>query len=133
MPSPFKPHVVKQWAVFKREYVEYSDGKQYSRRNDSTTGEAADWEEVKLENSGSSSSSALPPKKLYLVLQSQADGEPKHWSLFVTRGESVNARGKAWQVKGDALLMREINTRCLFPIKSTLVTLVRLACGRINT
>lgn len=28
-----------------------------------------------------------------------------HWSLFICRGESVDAKGKIWQVKGDAILM----------------------------
>lgn len=44
--------------------------------------------------------------KFYLVLQSQTDGEPFHWSLFACRGEANTVGGPVWQVKGDATYMR---------------------------
>nr|KMM70342.1 hypothetical protein CPAG_06654 [Coccidioides posadasii RMSCC 3488] len=42
------------------------------------------------------------PFVLSLVLQRQAPGEPKHWSLFVAR---ENEPGMVYQVKGDAQCM----------------------------
>lgn len=105
MSSSGQPRVVKEWTILNRAYIEYADGRQFSGRIDPKTNKVNDWKEVKADNAGSSSSTAQETKKLYLVLQSQAPGEPMHWSLFVSSGESLDSRGKVWQVKGDALLM----------------------------
>lgn len=41
--------------------------------------------------------------RLLLVRQRQAEGEPRHWSLFLSR---ENQAGTVYQVKGDATYMR---------------------------
>lgn len=103
-PPPNKPQIIRQYKVLQRKIIEYSDGTQFSRRTDPRTRKVSSWVKVTADNAGPSSSTE-EPKKLYLVLEKQSAGEPMHWSLFVCRGESVNAKGKVWQVTGDAVLM----------------------------
>ncbi|KAK4096492.1 hypothetical protein N658DRAFT_501547 [Parathielavia hyrcaniae] len=100
----------KTWRILSTEYKELGNGKQFSRKIDLKTGlPKTEWQEVAKPPSSSSGSSQEEQHKLYLVLQKQAEGEPDHWSLFATRGgELTSARGKVWQVKGDALSMRHV-------------------------
>ncbi|KAM4067615.1 hypothetical protein HRG_012319 [Hirsutella rhossiliensis] len=87
-----------------REYVSYSDGSQWSRKVDRKTGKAlSEWSAIEAPVAQEE------PSTLYLsvVVQYQAENEPKHWSLFSHRPDSAGTgRGQVWQVKGDAELMR---------------------------
>jgi hypothetical protein len=65
-------------------------------------GDTWNLERVTFEESSSSSAPVQQNRSLYLVLQNQAPGEPKHWSLFVS---SEGERGDVYQVKGDAEMM----------------------------
>lgn len=57
------------------------------------------WTEHTASTSSSNQSLLSPPLCLSLVQQRQGNGEPLHWSLFVSR---ENQPGYVYQVKGDA-------------------------------
>ena len=84
-----------------REYIQYSDGSQWTRKLDRKTGHPrSDWTEV--EAPVEQEPEALP-LHLSVVVQRQAEGEPSHWSLFSHRPDADGTgRGQVWQVKGDA-------------------------------
>ncbi|KAM5360887.1 hypothetical protein ACJZ2D_013454 [Fusarium nematophilum] len=83
----------KRWRVLNREYSE-ADGRVYSRKLDPKTGIASEWKEHEATTEdGGPSPSAEEPKKLYLVLHSQSEGEPMHWALFVCDGDTVASKG----------------------------------------
>jgi hypothetical protein len=56
-------------------------------------------ERVEFEQAEASTAPAVENPSLFLVLQSQADGEPDHWSLSIA---SESQGGDVYQVKGDA-------------------------------
>ncbi len=79
-----------------REYCSASDGTQFTRRI-KRDGSHTDWEVVEVQPEPEES-----PLILMVVLESQAEGEPNHWSLFLAReGET----GTVYQVQGDATYM----------------------------
>lgn len=71
------------------------------KRKIKPNGERTDWEPL----SPTLTPSELP-LQLFLVLESQAAGEPDHWSLFVAREGEI---GQAYQVTGDATYMTYIH------------------------
>jgi hypothetical protein len=88
-----------------REYIEYSDGSQWTRKVDRKTGKPrSDWTAVEAPVGQEPEPSIL---YLSVVVQYQAQGEPNHWSLFSHRPDSRGTgKGQVWQVKGDAEHMR---------------------------
>ena len=56
-----------------------------------------------------------PPSVLMLVLEKQAEGEPKHWHLFVS---FEGKPGSVYQVTGDATFMRHEFQRNSSPLIS---------------
>ncbi|OIW28099.1 hypothetical protein CONLIGDRAFT_462426 [Coniochaeta ligniaria NRRL 30616] len=109
-PSP-KAETLKRWRVLNREYEIRPDHQQFSRRLNRITSEPiSDWLPVATSDlDPSSPSPATEPKKLHLIRQDQAEGEPRHWSLFVVSGEDKSSKGHVWQVTGDALCMHYNN------------------------
>ncbi len=85
-----------------RQYVEYADGTHLTRRVDrSTFAPLGPWSAVEpVLPPTDSSSSPPPPLSLSVVVEHQAPGEPKHWSLLCHRGD--DGRGRLLQVTGDA-------------------------------
>lgn len=105
---------VKRWRILNREYKQLSSGQQFSRKLSPATSEpVTDWKEI--EETPLSVHSPSPPgperKKLHLVREDQAEGEPRHWSLFVTSGEDKSSKGTVWQVTGDAMCTHYNNLR----------------------
>ncbi|EFY84917.1 hypothetical protein MAC_09027 [Metarhizium acridum CQMa 102] len=100
-----EPTVVSHAVRHGREYVEYSDGSQWTRKVDRKTGKPrSEWTAIEAPVA-----QETEPATLYLcvVVQHQAENEPKHWSLFSYRPDDTGtARGQVWQVKGDAEHMR---------------------------
>jgi hypothetical protein len=82
-----------------REYAERPDGTKWSRKvNPKTQQPVSQWELVET-----APESEPEPKQLSLVVKNQAEGEPKHWSLYVFIIDSTGqTRGQLWQVNGDA-------------------------------
>lgn len=70
---------------------------------------------------------------LILVLENQADGEPKHWFLFVGPEEGP---GTIYQVTGDATFMRHETFEVASPVRSesyhTSYVLARLEKGQAD-
>ncbi|KAH8906359.1 hypothetical protein BR93DRAFT_928969 [Coniochaeta sp. PMI_546] len=110
-PPPPKAETLKHWKVLNREYKILSDEQQFSRRLNPITSEPiSDWIPVAANDRGPSIAPSAPgPKKLHLIRQDQAEGEPCHWSLFVVSGEDQFSKGQVWQVTGDALFMHYNN------------------------
>ncbi len=94
--------VFQEFRRYRRQYVEYSDGTKLTRRvHKATFVPLTPWTAVLSPPASSSSSSApLPVLHLSLVVEHQAAGEPKHWSLLCHRED--DPRGRLWQVTGDA-------------------------------
>ncbi|SPO06305.1 uncharacterized protein DNG_08994 [Cephalotrichum gorgonifer] len=88
-----------------RKYMELPDGRQYSRTINTRTGVEGKWKEVPS-NPDLETPKDEGSKRLYLVLENQAEGEPRHWFLFACDGESTDAVGRVWQVTGDATYMQ---------------------------
>lgn len=80
-----------------REYLT-QDGVAYWTRKRGTNGA---WESYQAETTVQVPKEE--PMRLLLVRQRQAEGEPRHWSLFLSR---ENQAGTVYQVKGDATYMR---------------------------
>lgn len=110
-PLPSRSDTLKRWRVLNREYKVLSTGLQYSRKLDRiTSAPTSDLSLVEASDRGEPSVSAAPePKKLHLIRQDQAEGEPRHWSLFVVSGEDKYSKGQVWQVTGDAMCMHYNN------------------------
>ncbi|KAL2128951.1 hypothetical protein VTI74DRAFT_8418 [Chaetomium olivicolor] len=95
-----------------REYIEFSDGTSQTRKLDRVTGKPlTDWTTVDKPpadiNDPESPFPLQATRQLSVVAEHQAEGEPKHWSLFShipIHGDSTGP-GQVWQVKGDAELM----------------------------
>lgn len=85
--------------VRNRQYWEDETGQQWTRRM-GRDGSWTEWERV--EAPPQPEQAAYDPFYLYLVMQSQAQGEPLHWSLFVAR---ETGPGTVYQVKGDNTYM----------------------------
>jgi len=102
---------LKHWRVLNREYKILSNEQQLSRRLNRITSEPiSDWMPVAPSDRAPSSVLSTPqPRKLHLIRQDQAEGEPRHWSLFVVSGEDKPSKGDVWQVTGDALSMHYNN------------------------
>ncbi|RXW15041.1 hypothetical protein EST38_g10809 [Candolleomyces aberdarensis] len=90
---------VKPWRR-NREYRTLSDGRMFSRKIDPKTDTPGQWEEI-----SPPAPEEEPKKQLYLILEDQLPGEPRHWSLFACIGETAASKGKRWQVTGDATFM----------------------------
>ena len=86
-----------------RQYMTLPDGKQYTRRAKPGQPQSK-WRRVEQSSAGPSGSSASG-LQLFLVFQKQPAGQPDHWVLSACNGLDGNARGMAWQVKGDATMM----------------------------
>ncbi|KAL2205454.1 hypothetical protein CC79DRAFT_1048888 [Sarocladium strictum] len=90
--------------VLNTEYATASDNTKWKRKINKD-GTHTVWEAISPPLQPQESPS---PLALMLVLESQAEGEPKHWSLFVSReGEE----GSVFQVKGDATFMTYTHIR----------------------
>lgn len=93
--------ITKSTVRYGREYVEYSDGSQWTRKLDAETNmPRGEWRAVE-----SPVAEESEPSTLYLsvVVENQAPGEPKHWSLFSHRPDNTGrGKGHVWQVTGDA-------------------------------
>lgn len=88
-----------------REFVEYSDGSQWTRKLDETGKPRSEW--TKVETSPGTEEPAPSTRELSVVARHQAEGEPKHWCLFSHRPKPDGTGcGQAWQVTGDAEYMR---------------------------
>jgi hypothetical protein len=96
--------IVKHLTRHGREFIQYSDGSEWTRKLNRKTGEpSGDWTAVEAPPVESAASST---RYLSLVAQAQTDGEPKHWSLFSHHPDTAGTgRGQVWQVKGDAEYM----------------------------
>ncbi|EPE04032.1 hypothetical protein F503_04880 [Ophiostoma piceae UAMH 11346] len=92
------PYVVSDATKRGRQFVVYSDGTQRTRRVDKYGTALGEWtllEPVPPEEP--------EPLQLHVVARHQAEGEPKHWSLYaVRRGADGSTSGQVWQVTGDA-------------------------------
>ncbi|KAK3326018.1 hypothetical protein B0H66DRAFT_530024 [Apodospora peruviana] len=97
-----------------REFIEYPDGSKWTRKvdpknPDKPTGE---WTAVEPALPINDTKPTPPPNStmLSVLLEHQAEGEPKHWCLSAFRHESNDGTGtrvgQVWQVTGDAELMR---------------------------
>lgn len=98
--------VINRKTGFGREYIEYSDGSQWTRKIDRKTKQpVGEW--AKVEAAPSDDDEAIPATlHLALVTENQAEGEPKHWSLFCYIPDATGrGRGQRWQVTGDAQFM----------------------------
>lgn len=86
-----------------REYIEHSDGSQWTRKVDAETGEpSSEWTAVEPApvSPGPNEPSTT---HLSVVARHQAEGEPKHWALFSHRPDPASTGpGLVWQVTGDA-------------------------------
>lgn len=95
--------IFQEFRRYRRQYVEYSDGTKLTRRvHKATFAPLTPWTVV-LSPPSSTTTSSLP-LNLSLVVEHQAPGEPKHWSLLCHRED--DPRGRLWQVTGDAERMR---------------------------
>ncbi len=68
-----------------REYITYSDGTSHTRRLDRVTGQPISaWVPVErpVDDDNATNTNAPATRYLYVVAEHQAEGEPKHWSLF---------------------------------------------------
>lgn len=91
-----------------REYATYSDGSQWTCKLDQKTGEPlGEWTAVEAPpGKEEDETPGVPTRQLSLVVENQAEGEPKHWSLFSHfPNDAGSGSGQVWQVKGDAELM----------------------------
>ncbi|ODA79145.1 hypothetical protein RJ55_04737 [Drechmeria coniospora] len=88
-----------------REFVVRPGGSQWTRQLDRRTGEpSGEWKPVEAPVAEESKPATL---QLSVVVENQAEGEPKHWSLFCHRPDaSGRGRGQVWQVTGDAECMQ---------------------------
>ncbi|KAJ2928365.1 hypothetical protein H1R20_g8727, partial [Candolleomyces eurysporus] len=96
--SSSQSKAVEPWRK-KTEHQTLPDGRMFSRKIDPQTGAPGQWEEISLPDQEE------PKKQLYLVLEDQLEGEPRHWSLFACIGETATSKGRQWQVTGDATFM----------------------------
>ncbi|KAH6623099.1 hypothetical protein F5144DRAFT_353082 [Chaetomium tenue] len=98
--------VINHKTGYGREYIEYSDGSQWTRKLDCKTKQpVGEW--AKVETAPNDNDAVIPATRhLALVTENQADGEPKHWSLFsYLPDETGRGRGQRWQATGDAQFM----------------------------
>lgn len=85
--------------VLNKEYLTTTDGRQYIRKIN-PDGTSSAWEAIAPPPP--STEDEQPPVFLHLVLENQAEGEPKHWYLFVA---PEGKAGSVYQVTGDATFM----------------------------
>lgn len=116
--------------VRNNEYLTALDGTGYKRKV-SPDGTRTPWESI---STSPPPADETPPLLLMLVLEKQAEGEPKHWYLFVApEAES----GRVHQVTGDATFMRYESWDGASPLNSesyhTSYVLARLAEGHGET
>lgn len=98
--------ITKRVTLNGREYIEYSDSTEWTRKLDRTTGLAiSEWTEVEKPPTDENE----PPsttRHLSVVAEHQADNEPKHWYLFSHIPNAMGTgAGQVWSVTGDAELM----------------------------
>ncbi|KAM4059899.1 hypothetical protein HRG_002481 [Hirsutella rhossiliensis] len=92
--------VVSQQVRRGREYLEYSDGSLWTRKADDTTGQ---WTPVEAPVA---QEPEPPTRYLSVMVEHQAEGEPKHWYLLSHQTDPAGAgKGQVWQVTGDAECM----------------------------
>lgn len=109
------------------EYLTAPDGTQ-SKRKVNPDGTRTPWVPASL---SPPPAEETPPLVLLLVLEKQAEGEPKHWYLFVA---PEAGSGSAYQVTGDATFMRYESWQDASPLSSesyhTSYVLARLTEGQ---
>lgn len=95
--------IVDEAFVRGRQYQTLSDGTQQTRKVDIRTNlPRGDWTQVET-----FAEPEPEPAQLHLVVESRAEGEPNHWSLFAYQFDNEGvAYGQVWQVMGDTEHMR---------------------------
>ncbi|KAL1868423.1 hypothetical protein VTK73DRAFT_3689 [Phialemonium thermophilum] len=100
------PQNIRRQAAFGREYMELPDGRVFTRRT-KPGGPKGQWSKVDAPQGGPATRPSGSTMQLYLAMENQAEGEPKHWSLTACNGFDGETRGYVWQVTGDALMMHQ--------------------------
>ncbi|KAJ4300169.1 hypothetical protein N0V88_002838 [Collariella sp. IMI 366227] len=106
-PSPART-ITNRTACLGREYIEYSDGTSQTRKLGRATGQPlADWTIVVKPPAEPEQSSQSTTRQLSVIAENQAEGEPRHWTLFshIPTRDDGTGPGQVWQVKGDAEFM----------------------------
>ncbi|KAK8023593.1 hypothetical protein PG993_011659 [Apiospora rasikravindrae] len=98
--SPPSPSAVPSHTIRNRQYYEDDQGHQWTRRINPHDGSTTAWTACFPEPGHRDN--LTDPLALSVVLQNQAPGEPRHWSLVVG---VPNKPGLVYQVTGDATFM----------------------------